>query len=210
MPRPIAAVRWGVNVVATKPMSPTVATALSTNVISSIAGLQRERSDGARERHVLSPHPRSQARSSGRHGVQRVRPRDRDGSRGTDRVPVGDLLQVGRRRVRSAPILGRPRSPDLGDLAIAIVREALVVAPKILVQLCDLLVGTGLAKRRLVEDLAFGDLRAVDLAGLGNRSLLLVRERALIGAGFRILLPETLHRELERALRSVVGHWQVV
>src|SRR5213594_356094 len=106
--------------------------------------------------------------------------------------------------------LGRPRFPDLGDLAIAIVREPLHVAPKTLLHLCDLLVGTGLAKRRLVEDLALGDLRAVDLAGLGNRSLLLVRERALIGAGLRILLPETLHRELERALRAVVGHRQAV
>ena len=61
-----------------------------------------------------------------------------------------------------------------------------------------------------MEDLALGDPRFVDLAGLGDGGLLLVGQWAIIDAGLRVLLSEALHRQLERALRAIVGHWSVV
>jgi hypothetical protein len=57
---------------------------------------------------------------------------------------------------------------------VAIVRQPLLVASQFLVLPFDLLVGTGSAKRGLVEDLALGDLRFVELAGLGDGGFLLV------------------------------------
>jgi hypothetical protein len=89
---------------------------------------------------------------------------------------------------------------------VAIVRQPLLVASQFLVLPFDLLVGTGSAKRGLVEDLALGDLRFVELAGLGDGGFLLVGKWTIIDAGLLVFLPEVLHRQIERALRAVVGH----
>src|SRR4029453_17786488 len=94
---------------------------------------------------------------------------------------------------------------DLGDLAVAIARQAIAVARQLTVELLDLLRAASLLQRVAVEDLALGHLRLIDLARLGDGGLLRVRERALLDAGLAVFLPQALHRELVGALRAV-GH----
>src|SRR5262249_6286989 len=74
----------------------------------------------------------------------------------------------GTRRLRGLP------APDLGDLAIAVAGQPLLVAPQVVVQALDLLGGGGPGQSRLVQDVQLRDLRRVELAGLGDGGLLLL------------------------------------
>src|SRR6266496_3247061 len=97
-------------------------------------------------------------------------------------------------------------APDLGYLAVPLAGQPLFVAAEVVVQPLDLLVGHGAGEGGLVQDVQLGNLRGVELAGIGDGSLLLRGERAFVDARLFVLLPEALHRQLERALRSLVGH----
>ena len=102
--------------------------------------------------------------------------------------------------------LRRRFAPDLADLAVAVARQPLVIAPQIVVQQLDLLTGRSLAERGPVENFSLGGLRREDLTDLSDGGLLGVGERVLIDVGLLVLLPEALHCQFERALWGVVGH----
>src|SRR5262249_49021663 len=97
-------------------------------------------------------------------------------------------------------------APDLRDLEIAIVGQALLVAPEILVEPLDLLVRPGAGEGRPVQDVELGDLGRVELTRLGNGGFLIVAEGPILDACFLVLLAEALHRKLVCALGPVAGH----
>src|SRR5499426_2268787 len=97
-------------------------------------------------------------------------------------------------------------APDLRDLAIAIVGQALLVAPEILVEPLDLLVRPGAGEGGAVQDVQLGDLGRVELTRFGNGGFLVVAEGPILDARFLVLLAEALHRELVCALGPVAGH----
>src|SRR5262249_2920885 len=92
---------------------------------------------------------------------------------------------------------------DLGDLALAVTREAVEILRQLGVELRDLFHALRLLPRVAVQDLALGPLRVVDLPDVGDRRLLRIGERALDDARLLVLLAEALHRELEGGLGSV-------
>src|SRR5207248_9270219 len=103
-------------------------------------------------------------------------------------------------------VLRRRLAPDLADLAVAVAHQPLHIAPQMLVQQLDLLMGPGLAERGSVENLPLGALRREDLTDLGDGGLLGIGERAITDVGLLVLLLEALHCQLERALGGVVRH----
>src|SRR5580765_2384368 len=97
-------------------------------------------------------------------------------------------------------------APDLGDLAVPLAGQPLLVAAEIVVQPLDVLVGGGAGQSSLVQDVQLRHFGGVKLAGVGDGRLLLFGERAVVDARFLVLLAEALHCQLVRALRSLVGH----
>ena len=70
---------------------------------------------------------------------------------------------------------------DPFDLAVALGSDALAVAAVLLLELLDRLgLAARLAERGVVEDLAFGELRLVDPAQLGDSCALVVTELLLL------------------------------
>src|ERR1700682_3101781 len=80
---------------------------------------------------------------------------------GTDGLNIGPVRRSGGRARRLRGLL----APDLGYLAVALARQPLLVAPEIVVQPLDLLVGGGAGKRGLVQDVQLGDLRGAERGG---------------------------------------------
>ena len=92
----------------------------------------------------------------------------------------------------------------LVDLAVALARDPLAVAPVVLLELLERVHVGRLAPLGLVQDLALGELRLVHPAQLGDLLLLLVAQHALCDAVRAVLLLQPLEDQLVRGLRCVV------
>src|SRR5215831_9250148 len=124
------------------------------------------------------------------------------------RPPTTEGLSMasGQRRGEEGQPLRGLRAPDLRDLAVAIARQALLVAPEIVVEVLDLLMRLGAGDGRVVQDVELGALGREELADLRDGGLLLLAERSVFDALLLVLLAEALHGQLIRALRALIGH----
>src|SRR5262245_35466746 len=134
--------------------------------------------------------------------LNRVEPR-RPGTTTGTRKP-GQEAQTGPYGPLSASC---PGLSDFLDLPVAIGDQAVAVPLELVPQLLDLLRALGPGQSVPVQDLPLRHPRLAQVAGVGNGRLLGVGERlSLLGAGVPGLLPQTLHRDLERATGSFGRH----
>ena len=91
---------------------------------------------------------------------------------------------------------------DLSDLAVAIRFEPFEVPAKRVIERLALFEIDSPDRSGLVHDPALGHARDLHTAGFGDGRPLVISERRLDDARFRVLLAETLHHEFEGALRG--------
>ena len=107
---------------------------------------------------------------------------------------------------RRRPAGHRSAAPDLLDPAVAVVADALDVPAVVGLEFGA---GGGIPRggqSRLEEDILLRQTGLGGLSGLGDARLLLVGQRSLVRlAGLGVLLAQARHRDLQRALRGVIG-----